>query len=202
MELAQQDLAQFHAMTEGTYEDWQKINKAFRPFAKALPDRLIAHLKLLRGDYGGFAVDRLEHCLQTATRAAEAGRDDEYVACALVHDIGDTLGPRNHADLAGAIVQPFVSEQNHWMVLNHGIFQSYYFFHHLGLDRNLREQHRDNPYFDATEEFCRVYDQTSFDPNFKSMPLEDFEPLMRRVFEKPQRSIYVAPKPEMDKQAV
>lgn len=196
MESAQYELAQFHAMTDGTYDDWQKINKAFRPFAKALPERLIAHLKLLRGDYGGFAVDRLEHCLQTATRAAQDGRDDEYVACALVHDIGDTLGPRNHADLAGAIVQPFVSEKNHWMILNHGIFQGYYFFHHLGLDRDLREKHRGNPYFDATEEFCRLYDQNSFDPNFTSMTLEEFEPLIWRIFEKPQRSIYIAPKPE------
>jgi predicted HD phosphohydrolase len=183
--------AQFHAMTEGTKEDWQKIATAIEPYARALPDRLIGHLKLLGGDCGGFAVDRLEHCLQTATRAFRAGRDEEYVVCALLHDIGDTLGPRNHADVAGVIVEPFVSERNHWIVEKHGIFQGYYFFHYLGLDRDMREQYRGHPHFEATEEFCRLFDQTAFDPNFKSMPLEAFEPMVRRVFEKPRRSIYM-----------
>ena len=191
MSLEEGDRAQFHAMTEGTQEDWRKIATALEPFARALPDRLIAHLKLLGGDYGGFAVDRLEHCLQTATRAFQAGRDEEYVVCALLHDIGDTLGPRNHADVAGVIVEPFVSERNHWIVAKHGIFQGYYFFHYLGLDRDMREQFRDHPHFEATEEFCRLFDQSAFDPNFKSMPLEAFEPMVRRVFEKPKRSIYM-----------
>jgi predicted HD phosphohydrolase len=183
--------AQFHAMTEGTKEDWQKIATAIEPFARALPDRLIAHLKLLSGDCGGFAVDRLEHCLQTATRAFQAGRDEEYVVCALLHDIGDTLGPRNHADVAGVIVEPFVSERNHWIVAKHGIFQGYYFFHYLGLDRDMREQFHGHPHFEATEEFCRLFDQAAFDPNFKSMPLEAFEPMVRRVFAAPKRSIYM-----------
>jgi len=183
--------AQFHAMTEGTKEDWQKIATAIEPFARALPDRLIAHLKLLSGDCGGFAVDRLEHCLQTATRAFQAGRDEEYVVCALLHDIGDTLGPRNHADVAGVIVEPFVSERNHWIVAKHGIFQGYYFFHYLGLDRDMREQFHGHPHFEATEEFCRLFDQSAFDPNFKSMPLEAFEPMVGRVFAAPKRSIYM-----------
>jgi predicted HD phosphohydrolase len=183
--------AEFHAMEDGTRADWQKIGTALEPYARALPDRLIAHLKLLGGDYGGFAVDRLEHCLQTATRAFQAGRDEEYVACALLHDIGDTLGPRNHADVAGAIVQPFVSERNQWIVAQHGIFQGYYFFHHLGLDRDMREKFRGHPHFEATEEFCRLFDQAAFDPNFKSMPLEAFVPMVQRVFEKPQRSLYM-----------
>jgi predicted HD phosphohydrolase len=183
--------AEFHAMENGTRADWQKIGTALEPYARALPDRLIAHLKLLGGDYGGFAVDRLEHCLQTATRAFQAGRDEEYVACALLHDIGDTLGPRNHADVAGAIVQPFVSERNQWIVAQHGIFQGYYFFHHLGLDRDMREKFRGHPHFEATEEFCRLFDQAAFDPNFKSMPLEAFVPMVQRVFEKPKRSLYM-----------
>jgi predicted HD phosphohydrolase len=192
MDHAQEDRAQFHAMTEGTKEDWQTIGKALQPFARALPDRILTHLKLLSGDYGGFAVDRMEHSLQTATRAFRAGRDEEYVVCALLHDIGDTLGPRNHADVAAVIVQPFVSERNHWIVEKHGIFQGYYFFHYLGLDRDMREQFRGHPHFEATEEFCRLFDQNAFDPNFESMPLEAFEPMVQRVFAKPQRSIYMA----------
>ncbi len=183
--------ARFRAMTESTSEEWQMIGGELDRFAKRLPERLIAHLELLRGDYGGFPVDRLEHCLQTATRALQAGRDDEYVACALLHDIGDTLGPHNHADIAAVIVQPYVSEENHWMVAHHGIFQGYYFFHHLGLDRDMREKFRGHPHFEKTEEFCRVFDQVAFDPAFRSMPLEAFEPLLHRVFTVPRASIYV-----------
>jgi predicted HD phosphohydrolase len=184
--------AQFRAVTESTHEDWELIGGELELFAEKLPDRLIAHLKLLQGDYGGFPVDRLEHCLQTATRAHQAGRDEEYVACALLHDIGDTLGPHNHADIAAAIVQPFVSEENHWIIEHHAIFQGYYFFHYLGLDRDLREKFRGHPSFEKTEEFCRLFDQTAFDPNFKSMPLKAFEPMLRKVFSRPRRSMYVA----------
>jgi predicted HD phosphohydrolase len=178
-------------MTEGTAEDWARIAEASAEFGRALPERIIAHLKLLEGDCGGFVVDRLEHSLQTATRAHQAGRDEEYVVCALLHDIGDTLGPRNHADVAAAIVQPFVSEANHWMVANHAIFQGYYFFHHLGLDRNMRDQFRGHPHFEYTAQFCHLFDQEAFDPNFKSMPLEAFTPMLQRVMSTPKRSIYL-----------
>jgi predicted HD phosphohydrolase len=183
--------AQFRALSEGTREDWQLIGGELERFAKKLPERLIAHLELLRGDYGGFPVDRLEHCLQTATRAYRAGRDEEYVICALLHDIGDTLGPYNHADIAATIVQPFVSEQNHWMVEHHDVFQGYYFFHFLGLDRDMREEYRGHPHFEKTEEFCRLFDQVAFDPNFRSMPLKAFEPMIQKVFDQPRRSIYL-----------
>src|SRR5690606_5477586 len=98
---------------------------------------------------------------------------------------GDLLGSLNHADLAAAIVQPYVSEQNHWMVEKHGIFQGYYFFHFGGLDRNMRDQFRGHPWFEYTAEFCHLYDQAAFDPNFDNMPLSAFEPMVRRVFERP-----------------
>ena len=183
--------AKFHAMVDGTQEDWLNISRAAAEFGRGLPERIIAHLKLLEGDCGGFAIDRLEHSLQTATRAHQAGMDEEYVVCALLHDIGDTLGPRNHADVAAAIVQPFVSERNHWMVANHAIFQGYYFFHHLGLDRNMRDQYRGHPDFEYTAQFCHLFDQEAFDPNFKSMPLDAFTPMLQRVMMTPKRSIYL-----------
>lgn len=183
--------ARFHAMTEGTAEDWGIIAQAAGEYGRELPDRLIKHLQLLQGDCGGFAVDRLEHSLQTATRAHLAGEDEEYVICALLHDIGDILGPRNHADIAAAIVQPFVSEANHWMVANHAIFQGYYFFHHLGLDRDMREAFRGHPHFERTAKFCHQYDQPAFDPAYETLPLEAFEPMLRRVMSTPKRSIYL-----------
>ncbi|HEX7672193.1 MAG TPA: HD domain-containing protein [Polyangiaceae bacterium] len=188
---ATHDRAKFHAMTEGTQEDWMIIARNAMALNKSLPDRVLSHLLLLDGDFGGYAVDRLEHSLQTATRAHKDGRDEEYVVCALLHDIGDTLGSMNHADIAAAILKPFVSEQNLFLLEKHGIFQGYYFFEYLGLDKGLREQFRDHPHFGYVEEFCAKYDQNSFDPTFESMPLEAFAPMVRNVMARPRRSIYL-----------
>jgi predicted HD phosphohydrolase len=182
--------AKFHAMTEGTAEDWQAIGVAGTPFNRALPDRLLAALRELGHDVGGFAVNRLEHSLQTATRAHRDGRDEEYVVCALMHDIGDLMGPANHAEVGAVIMKPYISEANWWMMDKHGIFQGYYFFHHLGLDRDMREQFRGHPHFEYTAQFCHLYDQNSFEPDFDTMPLEAFEPMLRRVVAHPRQSIY------------
>ena len=118
------------------------------------------------------------------------GRDEEYVVCALLHDIGDTLGSFNHPDIAAAIVQPFVSEANHWMVKHHGIFQGHYFFHHIGLDRDMREQFREHPHYQRTAEFCELYDNPAFDPRAETLPLSEFEPMVRRLMARPKQSIY------------
>ncbi|MEQ9506754.1 MAG: HD domain-containing protein [Hyphomonas sp.] len=185
------DQAQFREMLEGTKEDWDIIAEHAKGFNKGLAKRVIDHLKLLDGDYGGFPVDRLTHSLQTATRAHRDGRDEEYVVCALLHDIGDTLGSFNHPDVAAAILKPFVSEANHWMVANHGMFQGYYFFHHLGLDRNMRDQFRDNPHFEYCAQFCHLYDQSAFDPDYESEPLEFFVPMVERLFASPKNSMYL-----------
>src|SRR5207248_8770642 len=139
-------------------DDWAIIGVSFVEFARRLPDRVLAHLRLLDGDYGGFAVDRLQHSLQPATRAHRAGEDDEYVVCALIHDIGDTLGSFNHADIAASVVKPFVSAENHWMVEQHAVFQGYYFFHHLGMDRNLRDQFRGHPASQRPAPLCEASD--------------------------------------------
>ncbi|HKY77766.1 MAG TPA: HD domain-containing protein [Acidimicrobiia bacterium] len=187
MERAQ---AAFTGMEESTAEDWAIIGRNFVAHGKGLADRILAHLELLDGDFGGFQVDRLTHSLQTATRAFRAGEDEEYVVCALLHDIGDTLGSYNHADIAAAIVRPFVSEENHWMVEKHAIFQGYFFFHHLGMDRNLREQFRGHPAFERTARFCELYDSPAFDPAGETLPLEHFAPMVRRLFEVPRQTLY------------
>ena len=184
--------ATFTRMEDSTAQDWRVIGAEFAEFTKQLPDRVLKHLKLLDGDYGGFPVDRLQHSLQTATRAWRDGRDEEYVVCALLHDIGDTLGSFNHFDIAAAILKPFVSDENLWMVQHHGIFQGYYFFHHIGLDRNLREQFRGHAHFARTEEFCALYDNPAFDPKAEALPLSEFEPLVRRVFGNVRNSVYKA----------
>ena len=182
--------AAFSAMTEGTVDDWAIIAGEFRPFAQALPGRVITHLELLRGDYGGFPVDRFEHSLQTATRAHRDGRDEAYVVMALLHDIGDTLGSYNHPEIAAAILKPFVSEELHWIAQHHGAFQGYYYFHHLGMDRDLREQYRGHPHFAACAEFCEKYDQSAFDRAYDSAPIDFFRPMVERVFARPINSMY------------
>jgi predicted HD phosphohydrolase len=182
----------FTRMQDATRDDYQIIMRHSVGFFSGLPDRVLTHLQLLAGDTGGYAIDRLSHSLQSATRAYRDERDEEYVVCALLHDIGDTLACTNHADLAATVLQPFVSEQNHWIVKHHGIFQGYYFFHHIGLDRNARDRYRDHPYWRDCAEFCAKYDQNSFDPAYDNLPLDFFEPMVRRLFAAPRRSIYVS----------
>ena len=160
------------------------------PFAANGGQRVLDHVRLLDGDYGGFPVDRLTHCLQTATRAHRDGRDDDYVVMALIHDIGDTLGAYNHPDIGAAILKPFISEELHWITAHHGIFQGYYFFHYLGMDRDMRENFRGHAHFEACAEFCEKYDQAAFDPDYDSAPLSFFEPMVMKLFERPKQSIY------------
>ena len=186
------DRATFTRMDQSTAQDWALIAAEFRPFSQALPDRILAHLKLLDGDYGGFPIDRYTHCLQTATLALRDGRDEEYVVCALLHDIGDTLGCYNHPDIAAAILTPFVDDANLWMVQNHGIFQGYNFFHHIGMNRDMRDMFKGHAHYARTEEFIELYDNPAFDPKGETLPITEFEPMLRRVFAQPRNTIYKA----------
>lgn len=182
--------AQFTDLQHSKAEDWKIIGEDFKIYASKLADRVIAHLQLLDGDFGGFPVDRLTHSLQTATRAHRDGKDEEYVICALLHDIGDTLGSFNHPDIAAAILKPFVIAENFEMIEKHGLFQAYYFFHFLGMDRNLRDQFKGQPLYERTLEFCEKYDAPAFDKNYDTLPLSFFEPMLRRLFAKPVNTIY------------
>jgi predicted HD phosphohydrolase len=171
--------AAFKNLAESTAEDWALIAPQLHTTQSHVPDRILGLLQAMGNDYGGFPVSRLEHSLQTATRAERDGRDEDYVLCALLHDIGDMLSPFNHPAVAAAVLRPFVSKANHWMVAHHGIFQGYYFWHYIGLDKETREKYRASPYFEYTEEFCARYDSPAFDTEYKSEPLEHFAPLVR-----------------------
>ena len=168
-------------MEEMTAEDWRPLQASWTPFVDDLATRALAHLQLMTYDLGGLPVTQLEHSLQTATRAHRAGRDEEYVVCALLHDIGDMLAPSNHADFVATMLKPYISERNHWMLAKHAIFQGYYHFHYWGMDRNAREEYRGHPHFDYTAEFCALFDQTSFERGYDTMPLEAFRPMVGRV---------------------
>lgn len=184
--------ATFTRMEDCTKEDWSLILPEIVTMTRGLPDRVLAHLKLLEGDYGGFPIDRYSHCLQTATLALKDGRDEEYVVCALLHDIGDTLGSFNHPDIAAAILKPFISDANLWMVQNHAVFQGYNFFHHIGMDRNMRDMFKGHPHYERTAEFVELYDNPAFDPAAEILPVSTFEPMLRRLMSGPKNTIYRA----------
>ena len=176
----------FTRMEDGTAEEYAFLAPLYARTRCNVPDALIALLQEMRGDKLGYQVDRYTHSLQTASRAERDGADEETVVCALLHDIGDVVAPDNHSEVAAAILRPFVSERNHWVVRHHGLFQGYYYFHHSGGDRNARQRCRDNPHYQACVDFCQRWDQQSFDPAYDTLPLEHFEPMLRRVLAKPQ----------------
>ena len=172
----------FAKMEDCTAEDIALIEGVESKFAAEVADRVLAHLKSLEAEPTPLQVDRLEHSLQTATRAQQDGADEETVVAALLHDIGDMLAPYNHCELAAAILRPYVSEKTYWIVKHHGIFQAYYYAHLEGGDRNARDRYREHPHYQAAVDFCHKWDMPAFDPAYESLPLTFFEPMVRRLF--------------------
>tara|TARA_B100001564_G_scaffold338346_1_gene330112 strand:+ start:374 stop:928 length:555 start_codon:yes stop_codon:yes gene_type:complete len=172
----------FTEMKNGTKEDYILLDKHERDYASKTADRLLKFLSSLTETLEGYKISRLEHSLQSATRALKAGESEEMIVATLLHDIGDELAPMNHSQYAASILKPYVSEKTHWIIEKHGEFQAYYYAHHLGGNRNKRDKYKGHKYYKACVEFCEKYDQSSFDPNYKSLPLKDFEPMLRRIF--------------------
>jgi len=175
-------IVSFLQMKDGTSEDYELLDRSEREYARRLPDEILNAVSALDHSIEGYPVSRLTHSLQTATRALNDGADDEMVVAALVHDVGDLLAPYNHAAVAAAILKPYVRPEVTWIVEQHGLFQSYYYVHHVGGDRNARDRHRDHPWYKSCVNFCAKWDQSSFDPNFPTLPLNAFEAAVRRVF--------------------
>ena len=178
-------LVSFRRMEDGTQEDYELLDRSEREYAKGLPDSVLASLRKLDHSLSGYPVSRLGHSLQTATRALRDGADDDLVAAALIHDIGDELAPYNHAEIAAGIIRPYVRPEVTWIVENHGLFQNYYYVHHMGGNRNARDKFIDHPWYEACRNFCANYDQCSFDPDYDTEPLATFEPLVHRIFTRP-----------------
>ena len=172
----------FTQMKDGTREDYELLQRYKPAGPEELTENILNILKQMRGPRLGYQIDRYDHSLQSATRALRDGAEEEMVVAALLHDIGDILAPDNHSQVAAAILRPYVSERTYWVVLHHGIFQGYYFWHHVGRDRDARDKFRGHPHFDACVAFCERWDQSSFDPDYDTLPLEEFEPMVQRVF--------------------
>jgi predicted HD phosphohydrolase len=180
------DTVSFRRMDEATAEDYELLDRYEQDMLERLPDRMLEAVEALGESYSGYKVTRKEHSLQSATRAFRDERSEEYVVAALLHDVGDILAPHTHGEMMNAVLKPFVSEEICWVVSHHGVFQEYYYGHLTGGDPNARERYRGHPWFDACAEFCERYDQNCFDPDYESLPLEFFEPLVRRVFAEPR----------------
>jgi len=178
-------IVSFRQMQYGTREDYLLLEEAARSYAAGLADRVLQALGKLDHSFEGYPVSRLEHSRQAATRALQEGADEEMIVAALLHDIGDELAPCNHAEVAAAIIRPYVRPEVSWIVAQHGLFQNYYYVHHFGGDRNGRDRLRDHPWYGACVHFCAAWDQCSFDPDYPSEPLERFEPMLRRLFARP-----------------
>jgi predicted HD phosphohydrolase len=175
----------FTQMCDGTKEEYEFLHGFERQYIDALPDRIMANLRLLDDGLAGYQITRLEHSLQSATRAERDGVDIDWIVAALVHDIGDELAPENHSQLAAAIIRPYVRDEVTWAVNMHGVFQQQYYGHHLGVDPDARDAYRGHEWFDSCQRFCERWDQASFDPDYDTLPLEHFEPMVREVFSRP-----------------
>ena len=173
---------QFTEMKKGTKEEYLFLDKREKKYASETADRILKLMSGLNQSLEGYQVTRLEHSLQSATRAERNGESEEMIVAALLHDIGDELAPMNHSEYAASILKPYVSEKTHWIIEKHGEFQAYYYAHHLGGNWIIRDKYKDNKYYQDTVDFCEKYDQNSFDPNFKSFPLEFFKPIVKKIF--------------------
>ena len=176
------ETVKFLQMKDGTKEDYLLLEKHEKKYIEGTADRLIKFMSGLTDTLEGYQITRLEHSLQSATRALNDKANEEMVVATLLHDVGDELAPLNHSEYAAAVLKPYVSEKTHWVVEKHGEFQMYYYAHHLGGNRNQREKYKGHKYYQDTINFCENWDQKSFDPNFKSLPLENFKPLVYKIF--------------------
>ena len=177
------ETVEFTQMQYGTARDYGLLHKLETDYIRALPDRLLMALERLGDDsMQGYKVSRLEHSLQSATRAEADGADIEVVVATLVHDLGDELAPENHAQLAASIVRPYVRAEVTWILEMHGLFQMKYYAHFYGRDPDGHLAYKDHPWYGACWRFCERYDQAAFDPAYPSKPLAHFEPMLREVF--------------------
>lgn len=173
----------FVSMKDGTREEYALLARLEKPYLALTADRVLEELKRAgEATLEGYKITRLEHGLQSGTRALRDGADLDWIVGALLHDIGDGLAPQNHDKMSAEVIRPFVRWDVAWTVEHHGIFQMLYYGHHYGWDRNAREQFRDHPVFDSCADFCERWDQSSFDPDYPMESLDIFEPMVREVF--------------------
>jgi predicted HD phosphohydrolase len=175
----------FTSMDVSTLEDWTVIGTETVKNQSRVADRVLAMLESLREVVDGFGVDQLTHCLQTATRAERAGADDELVVASLCHDIGKAVMVPNHPRIAAEILRPYVRPEVTAAIAAHQDFQGRHYYHHFGMDPDMRDRYRHEPWYDLAEKFADEWDQNSFDPDYPTESLAHFEPKVRAIFGNP-----------------
>ncbi len=181
-----ENVSSFRRMDESTAEHWGVIGTESIEAWALVPDRVLAMLRSLADIRVGFAVDQLTHSLQTATRAERSGADDEVIVASLCHDIAKAISEPNHPAVAAALLKPFVRDDVSWVIQVHQDFQGKHYYQHFGKDPDARDQYRDHPAYALAERFADEWDQTSFDPDYDTLPLEHFEPLVRELLGTPR----------------
>ena len=179
----------FASMAEGTKQDWEHIGREHAPVVADMPRRVRDMLLQLKELTVGFAVDQLEHSLQTATRAERDGADEEMVLLSLCHDIGKVVSVPNHAAIGAEILKPYVSERAYQILRTHQDFQGKYYYHFMNMPNDLRKNYTDKSWYEDACRFSDCYDQAGFDPEYDSLPLEHFEPLIEKFFKAPGQLI-------------
>ena len=177
--------ATFTRMDESTLEDWMIIGRETAANQTRVAETVLSLLASLADITDGFGTDQLTHCLQTAARAEATGADDEVVVAALCHDVGKAISVPNHPAIAAAILQPYVRKEVYEMIRVHQDFQGQHYYHHFGGNPEARETRRDElstDEFSLAARFADEWDQTSFDPDYPTPPLEHFAPKVRAVF--------------------
>lgn len=175
----------FTQMKDGTKDEYMMLGELEERFVEGLPERILEALGALENTLSGYRVSRLDHVLQSATRAEEDGEDEEMIVAALIHDIGDDLAPHNHSQYAASIIRPYVRAEVTWIIEHHGLFQNYYYIHHFGGDPLERDRYQGHPWYQRCVDFCERWDQASFDPDYPTRSLEHFAPMVRRIFSRP-----------------
>ncbi len=181
-------------MEDGSRADYEMLSPAYEDHAKAtLAPNLVSILTMMKGPKLGYQVDRYDHSLQSATRALRNGESIDMIVGALFHDVADAFAPENHSKAAAVLLEPYVDERTRWVVEHHGIFQGYYYFHHHDGDRYARDRYSDSPFYDDCVLFCAEYDQNCFDPNYDTLAIEEFMPMVAEVLGRPSKVPGVAP---------
>ncbi len=173
-------------------EDWKILNRQRKQYHdEQMVDQILRILTCQKDDPGYvYTVNNYYHCLQTATRMFRDERPEEDVVVGLFHDIGFITCNETHGEFAAALLRPYISEKNHWMLIRHAIFQQYHCYELDGCDRHERDQWKDHPYFAWTAEFVDKYDQGTINHDEEILPIEAFEPMVRRLFGKKTARIF------------
>ncbi len=154
---------------------------------REVPDRILTFLRMTDALTQGFQVSQLVHGLQTATMAERSGAGPDMVVGALCHDMGKLVSNANHPAIAAEMIRPWVHDDVYWVVKVHQDFEGMHYYARIGLDPMMRRKHAGHPAYELAERFADEWDQNAFDPDYDTLPLEHFEPLVRDVFGRPPR---------------